>query len=380
MKPKAIIAAAGKGTRLRPLTFTANKHLLPIANKPLLFYPLENIAAVGVKEVGIIVNETRGAVEKVVGKGSKWGLKITYINQPEPLGVGHVVKISQAFLGKSPFVYILGDNIFTKGIENSYKYFIKTKPDALLTIIEHEENFRLGVPFFEGRKLVKVVEKPKKPPNKFGVPGLYYFSHHVFEAFSGKNAIKPSARGELEITDLYNYLLKHGYRVEVKEIKGEWLDPGKFDDSLEANRLMLELNCISQIKGDVDTDSKLMGKIMVGKGSKITNSQIVGPVSIGENVHIHDSYIGPYTSVANRCIINNAALEYSIIMEGSNIIDTPSRIEASMIGKEATIHGTRSANPAYKLTVSDMSKIELPFRNHPSFAALTKQSTKSSKF
>jgi glucose-1-phosphate thymidylyltransferase len=360
MKLKAIIAAGGKGTRLRPLTFTANKHLLPIANKPLLFYPIEHLVAIGIKDVGIIVNETRQAIENEIGDGSKWGLNISYINQPEPLGVGHVVKISEKFLGKTPFVYILGDNIFTEGIHTPFNHFVKSKPDALLTMVEHEENFRLGVPFFEDGKLVKVVEKPKKPPNKYGVPGLYFFNHHVFKAFTGKDAIKPSARGEYEITDLYNYLIDHGYRVETKEIKGEWLDPGKFDDSLDANRLMLERNCKSNIKGSVDKDSKLMGRVELGADSEITNSQIVGPVSIGANAHIHDSYIGPYTSIGDRCKISNSALEYSIIMEGADIIDTPNRIEASMIGKDATVHGTRSANPAYKLTVSDMSKIELP--------------------
>ena len=360
MKLKALIAAGGKGIRLRPLTFTVNKHLLPIANKPLIFYPLESLLSLGIKEVGIVVNESRQAIQDVLGDGSRWGVKITYINQPEPLGVGHVVMISEKYLGKSPFVYILGDNIFTEGLKAPFDHFIKTKPDALLTIVEHEENYRLGVPFFENGKLVKVVEKPKKPPNNFGVPGLYFFSHKVFQAFHGQDAVKPSARGEYEIVDLYNYLITHGHRVEVEEIKGEWLDPGKFDDSLEANRLMLELHCSGEVKGKVDKDSKLMGKVDVGKGSVVTNSQIVGPVSIGESAHIHDAYIGPYTSIANRVKIANAAIEYSIIMEGADIIDTPNRIEASMIGKDATVHGTRSANPAYKLTVSDMSKIELP--------------------
>lgn len=361
MNYKAIIAAGGKGTRLRPLTFTANKHLLPIANKPLLLYPLEHVLALGITDIGVVVNETRHAIEEVLGDGSRWGVKITYIHQPEPLGVGHVVMIAEKFLGKSPFVYILGDNIFTEGIQEPFERFKKEKPVALLTIIEHEENYRLGVPFFEDGNLVKVVEKPKKPPNRYGVPGLYFFTHQVFEAFHGKDAIKPSTRGEFEIVDLYNWLLDHGMRVEVQEVKGEWLDPGKFDDSLDANRLMLERYCTDRVEGSVDKDSKLVGRVQVGKGSEITNSQIVGPVTIGSHAHIHDSFIGPYTSIADRCKISNAAIEYSIIMEGADIIDTPNRIEASMIGKDATVHGTRSANPAYKLTVSDMSKIELPF-------------------
>jgi glucose-1-phosphate thymidylyltransferase len=360
MKMKAIIAAGGKGTRLRPLTFTSNKHLIPIANKPLLLYPIENIVKVGIKEVGIIVNETRPAVENFLGTGKKWGIKITYINQPEPLGLAHVVKISQKFLGKSPFVYHLGDNIFTKGIKKPFEKFMSSKPDALLTVVEHEENYRLGVPYFKNNKLEKIVEKPKTPPNKYGVPGLYFFTHHVFQAFSGKDQIRPSARGEFEIVDLYNYLLRHDFNVEVSELEGEWLDPGKFDDSLLANRLLLDLNTKQYIKGNVDQNSKISGKVNIGKNSQIKNSQIVGPVSIGENVHVEDSFIGPYTSIADNCEIRSATIEYSILMESVDITDVPVRIEGSMIGKDATLLGTKAAIPSYKFTVSDMSLIELP--------------------
>lgn len=360
MKLKAIIAAGGKGTRLRPLTFTSNKHLIPIANKPLLLYSIESIAKVGIKDVGIIVNETKPAIENLLGKGKKWGLSITYIDQPEPKGLSHVIKISQKFLGKSPFVYHLGDNIFTKGIRAPYNHFLKTKPDALLTVIEHKENFRLGVPYFKNDKLIKVVEKPKNPPNNFCVPGLYFFTHHVFKAFSGKDRIKPSARGELEIVDLYNYLLEHNYHVEVSQVSGEWLDPGKFDDSLQANRLLLDLNTKHYIKGKVDKTSKISGRVRVGKNSQIKNSQIVGPVSIGENVHIEDSFIGPYTSISDGCEIRSAAIEYSILMDSVDITDVPVRIEGSMIGRDATLLGTKSSIPTYKLTVSDMSIIELP--------------------
>lgn len=360
MKLKAIVAAAGKGTRLRPLTFTSNKHLIPIANKPLLLYPIENIASVGIKQVGIIVNETRPAIESLLGNGKKWGLKITYINQPEPLGLAHVVKISQKFLGNSPFVYHLGDNIFTQGIKKPFEKFVSEKPDALLTVVEHQENFRLGVPYFKNDKLEKIVEKPENPPNKYGVPGLYFFTQKVFNAFSGKDQIRPSARGEYEIVDLYNYLLKKQYNVEVSEVEGEWLDPGKFDDSLEANRLLLDLNTKQYIKGEVDKTSKISGRVAIGKKSKITNSQVVGPVSIGENVHIENSFIGPYTSIADNCEIRSAAIEYSILMESVDITNVPVRIEGSMVGKDATLLGTMSTIPTYKFTVSDMSLIELP--------------------
>ena len=305
---KAIIAAGGKGSRLYPLTFTSNKHLIPIANKPLLFYPLEDIAEVGIKQVGIVVNETRPAVEEAVGNGAKWGLKITYIDQLQPLGIGHVIKISEKFLAGDPFVYHLGDNTFTKGIKKPFNHFVSAKPDAVLTIIKHKENFRLGVPYFDkSGKLIKVVEKPKNPPNDYGVPGLYFFNHNVFKAFRGKNAVKPSARGEYEVPDLYSYLIDHGYRVVASEIDGQWCDPGKFDDSLEANRLLLDLRVKQEILGEVDKDSKITGKVMVGKGSEIKNSRITGPCAIGENVHLENCIIGPYTSIADGCELRSAS-------------------------------------------------------------------------
>lgn len=356
---KAIIAAGGKGARLQPLTFTSNKHLIPIANKPLLLYAIENIVAAGIKNIGIIVNESRPAIENLLGDGASWKVKITYINQEQPLGVAHVIKISQEFLAEDPFIYHLGDNIFTAGIRYLLEQFLKTKSDAMFAVIEHEENFRLGVPFFENGKLVKVAEKPKNPPNKFGIPGLYFFNSNVFKAFSGKEAIKPSARGELEITDVFNFLLSHGYQVDVAKLKGKWLDPGKFDDSLEANRILLELNCKRESKGNVDKKSKITGEVSIGKKTIVKNSRINGPSSIGENVHIENSNIGPNTSIASGCKIVNSAVENTIIMEGTEIINYSFNIKESMIGKNSIIQGKHYANPTCKLIISDTSQIEI---------------------
>jgi len=360
---KAIIAAGGKGTRLRPLTFTSNKHLLPIANKPLLLYPFESIIKAGIKKIGIIVNETRPAIENLLGNGSKWKVKVTYINQPEPKGLAHVVKISQKFLGKSPFIYHLGDNIFTNnGIEKPIQIFKTKGSDALATMVKHSENYRLGVPFFDSKgKLIRIVEKPEKPPNQFGIPGLYMFNHHVFKAFKGKDAVKPSKRGEYEIVDLYNYMIKKGYQVDVCEIKGEWRDPGKFDDSLEANRLILSTDLKTKIKGKVDQDSKISGQVEIGTGSNIINTQIVGPVSIAKNVIIKDSFVGPYSSIGNDCEIINSQLENSILMDQIHLIDVKKKIVSSMIGKYTSISGVRSRTPSYSFTVADHCKIELPF-------------------
>lgn len=360
---KAIIAAGGKGTRLYPLTFTSNKHMIPIANKPLILYPLEDIVSVGIKEIGIIVNESRPHIEKLLGDGSKWGCEITYIKQPKALGLAHVVKISEDFIGDDHFVYHLGDNIFTQGIKRPFEKFKKEKADAMLTIIEHHENYRLGVPFFDDdNKLIQVVEKPENPPNRFGIPGLYMFGPKVFEAFKGKDKIKPSERGELEIVDLYNYMLKKEMKVEVAEIEGEWRDPGKFDDSLETNRLMMDLNKRTEIVGEVDEDSKLADGVVVGEGSKVINSHIVGPVIIGKNVEVRNSYVGPYTSIADDCEVVQSKIEYSILLQDVHLVDVKGKIEASMIGKHTEIRQNRDARtPIYSFQVADHCRIDLPF-------------------
>ncbi len=335
---KAIIAAGGTGTRLRPLTFSSNKHLLPIANKPLILYPVESIAETGIREVGIIVNETRPAVENLLGDGSKWGLNITYINQPQALGLAHVVKISEPFLGREPFVYHLGDNIFSAGIMKPFSHFNKENPDALLTIVKHKENFRLGVPYFDKQgKLIKVVEKPPHPPNLYGVPGLYFFNHHVFEAFSGQDQIQPSARGELEITDLYNYMLKKGYRVDSEEVEGIWLDPGKFNDMLEANRLMLDRIDDRLIQGQVDTQSTLKDIVVIGPNSTVTESVITGPVHIASGVTIKNSHIGPHVSIDRNSHIENCTLIDSIILEDADLKNIRTPISNSLVGKKTHV-------------------------------------------
>lgn len=359
---KAIIAVGGKGTRLLPLTYSTNKQMIPIANKPLLMYPLQNVIDAGIKEVGLIVNETRSSVEEFVGDGSRFGLHVTYIDQSAPLGLAHVVKISEEFLAGEPFVYLLGDNIFTAGIKKPLQHFIDSDSDAVLSIVEHAENFRMGVPFFDNEgKLIEVVEKPLNPPNRFCVPGMYMFTSKVFEAFKGKDAIKPSARGELEIVDLYNYMLRHGMKVEVAEIEGHWRDPGKFGDALETNKLLLELNPSSDVKGEVDKDSKLIDGVILGKGSKIINSQIIGPVIIGENVEIRNSFVGSYTAIGDDCELVNCKIEYSILLEDVHITDVKGKIEGAMIGNHSEISTTKQLAPSYSFMVADHCRIHLPF-------------------
>lgn len=355
---KAIIAAGGSGTRLRPLTFSSNKHLLPLANKPLLLYPIEAIAETGIREVGVVVNETRPAVEAYLGSGSKWGLNITYIPQAKPLGLAHVVLISREFLGNEPFLYHLGDNIFSEGIMKPYTKFHKEKPDALLTIVQHSENYRLGVPFFdEAGKLIKVVEKPTAPPNNFGVPGLYFFNHHVFEAFEGSDRIKPSARGELEITDLYTYLLTHGYRVETEEVEGRWMDPGKFTDMLDANAYLLDLKQEPQITGEVDKLTSIEGTVVIEKGARIVNSKIVGPAAIGAGCLIEDSELGPHVSIDSHCKLEEVKIKNSIVMQDTTLLNIKTPIIDSLIGKNTEVW--ENHQNSVSLFIGDHCKVRL---------------------
>jgi glucose-1-phosphate thymidylyltransferase len=355
---KAIVAAGGSGTRLRPLTFSSNKHLLPVANKPLLLYPIEAIAETGVTEVGLIVNETRPAVEGLLGDGSTWGLNITYIEQEQPLGLAHVVKISKAFLEGEPFIYHLGDNIFSEGIMRPFKHFSETRPDALLTVVEHEENYRLGVPFFDTEgNLIKVVEKPQEPPNRYGVPGLYFFTGRVFEAFEGKDQIKPSARGELEITELYTYLLDHKYRVEVEEVDGRWMDPGKFVDMLDANSYLLDRVRTSRIEGEVNQDTQVIGTVIVETGARVVNSRLEGPVIIGKNTLVQDSKLGPHVSVADNCKVEAASIRNSILMNDTSVFDVKREIIDSMVGKNTEIWEEKQESVS--LFIGDHCKIRL---------------------
>lgn len=358
---KAIIAAGGKGTRMYPLTFTSSKQLLPVANKPLIMFPLEDIISLGIKDIALIVNDARPEFEKLLGTGEALGVNISYIDQPDALGLAHVVKISEKFIDGDDFVYHLGDNIFTKGIKKPYDQFVKSGADAVLTVLEHDENYRLGVPFFDDAgKLIKVVEKPENPPNRFGVPGLYMFTAKVFEAFKGEDAIQPSPRGELEITDLYNYMLGHGYDVQVAELEGEWRDPGKFDNFLETNKLILEGISDHKIEGDVDQDSTLDQNVSVGAGSSIINSQIKGPVVIGNNVNIRNSFIGPATSIGDNCEIDNSTLEYSILLNNVHIADIKGKIKESMIGRHTEIRHSQQSEPSYTFSVADNCRIDLP--------------------
>ncbi len=352
---KALVLSGGRGTRLRPITHTGAKQLIPIANKPILFYGLEAIADAGIKDVGIIVGETKEEIKRAVGTGKKWEFKITYIEQEAPLGLAHAVKISQNYLKDEPFVMYLGDNLIKEGITSLVREFKRKKPNALILLSRVKEPQRFGVAELEKGKIVRLTEKPKKPKSDLALVGIYMFDRNIFEAV---NNIKPSFRKEYEITDAIQYLIDKKYKVCSHIIQGWWKDTGKVEDVLEANRLILE-SMRTKMEGKVDGDSQITGRVIVEKGAKIINSVIRGPAIIGKKSKIINSYIGPFTSIYWGTTIRNSEVEHSIILEETNIDSISGRINESLIGKEVSISKSNLRPQSYRFTLGDRSRIEV---------------------
>jgi len=296
---KGLILSGGKGTRLRPLTFTQAKQLMPVANKPVLFYGIEALKEAGIEEIGIVVGDTKQEIVEAVGDGKRWDVKVTYIEQEEPLGLAHAVMISEDFLGKDPFVMYLGDNILKTGILSLVQEFKQRTPNSLILLTEVPNPQMFGVAELREGRVVRLVEKPKKPKSKLALVGVYMFDFHVFEAVK---AIKPSWRNELEITDAIQYLVDHGYEVQPHLVSGWWKDTGKIEDILEANRLILE-GITACVEGSLDEASRINGNVIIEKDVVVKNSVIRGPAIIGAETEIIDSYIGPFTSIQKRCRI-----------------------------------------------------------------------------
>lgn len=350
---KGLILSGGKGTRLRPLTFTQAKQLVPVANKPVLFYGIEALKEAGIEDIGIVVGDTKDEIEEAAGDGSRWGIRITYIDQEAPLGLAHAVKISEDFLGDEPFVMYLGDNILKSGIKSLVEEFKEKKPNSLILLTEVPDPRLFGVAELKNGKVVRLVEKPKKPLSNLALVGVYMFDFHVFEAI---NAIKPSWRNELEITDAIQYLVDHGYEVHPHLVSGWWKDTGKIEDILEANSLILE-SIAGKIQGKVDKASRINGQVIIEKGVVVQNSVIRGPAIIGAETEIIDSYIGPFTAIQDRCRIIKTEIEHSIVLEGSEIRDVGSRIDESLIGREVKIYKCPPKPSAYRFMVGDKSEI-----------------------
>lgn len=352
---KGLILSGGKGTRLRPLTFTQAKQLVPVANKPVLFYGIEALKEAGIKDIGIIVGETKEDIQEAVGNGDRWGVSITYIEQDEPLGLAHAVMVAEDFLGKDSFVMYLGDNILKNGIKSLVEDFKKKKPNSqiLLTRVPNPQMF--GVAELQDGRVKRLVEKPKKPMSDLALVGVYMFDHHVFEAVK---AIKPSWRNELEITDAIQYLVEKGYEVQPHLVTDWWKDTGKIEDILGANRLILE-SIEGQNLGKVDERSKINGQVVLEKDVQVKRSIIRGPSIIGEGTRIEDSYIGPFSSIQKNCRIINAEIECSIVMQDSEILDIGHRIDESLIGREVSIIKCPPKPSVYRFMVGDKSKIEI---------------------
>ena len=352
---KGLIASGGRGTRLRPITHTRNKHLIPIANKPILHYALENMAEAGIREVGIIVPQGEDEVPLAIGDGKRWGLRIAYIEQEAPLGLAHCVRIGESFIGKAPFLFYLGDNMVLGGLRGFIEKFEKEHCNCLLTIATVKDPERFGVLELRGGRIVNIEEKPARPKSRYAVAGIYLYDSTIFEAVK---AIKPSRRGELEISDAHQYLLEHGRTVTYSEITGWWKDTGKPEDLLEANRLVLD-NMESDIRGQVDAHSTVAGTLILGASAEIRNSVIRGPVIIGEGTIIENSYIGPFTSIYHNCRVRNSEIEFSIVLESCRILDVGLRIEGSLLGCEVVVQRCRAKPHTHRFYIGDQSIVEV---------------------
>lgn len=355
---KALILSGGKGTRLRPLTHTGAKQLVPVVNKPILWYGIESIVAAGITDIGIILSpETGEEIKAKTGNGEQFGAKITYITQESPEGLAHAVKIAQPFLEDSPFVMYLGDNLIQDSLDKFLANFQDKNLDSLILLRQVPDPTAFGVAqVTDTGKVVGLVEKPKVPPSNLALVGVYFFASTIHDAIA---KIQPSARGELEITDAIQVLIDHGKQVEACELTGWWLDTGKKDDLLEANRIILDECPLANCYGEVDDDSRITGRVKIGQGSTITNCTIRGPVIIGENCHLDNCFIGPYSSISNNVSLVKTDIEHSVILEGAKIIDIQQRIVDSVIGQRAHIRPAQLRPKALRLMVGDDSQIEL---------------------
>lgn len=358
MELKALVLAGGKGTRLRPITHTSAKQLIPIANKPILFYGLEAIARAGIKDVGIITGDTAGEIQAALGNGSQFGFKITYIPQSAPLGLAHAVKTAQTFLGRSPFLMFLGDNLLKEGLNDLVEDFRQKKPNSQILVARVPNPQAFGVVEMNGNgKVVRLVEKPKQPKSDLALVGVYLFDSTIFEAIDN---IKPSARGELEITDAIQWLVNAKRKVIVKHIDGWWKDTGKLEDLLEVNRLILETQEAGRHKSaKVDAGSKIEGRVVIQEGAEIVQSTVRGPAIIGRNAKIVRSFVGPYSSIYHDVTIEDSEIEHSIVLEHAKVRNIR-RIQDSLIGQRVEVIRSNAMPAAYRIMAGDSSRVEVP--------------------
>ena len=353
---KGLILSGGRGTRLRPITHTSAKQLVPVANKPVLFYGIEAIVEAGIEDIGIIIApETGEEIRAAVGDGSAFGARITYIVQDRPAGLAHAVLTAEPFLGEDPFVMYLGDNILLGGIADFVERFRDGTSDALILLTAVEDPQHYGVAELEGERVVRLVEKPAQPRSNLALVGVYLFGACVHEA---THAIEPSARGELEITDAIQHLIDSGRRVESHLVQGFWKDTGQLADMLETNRVILD-TLVASCDGEL-VDSQLDGRVVVGAGSRLERSTVRGPAVIGSGVRLIDAYVGPYTAVGDGCVIESAEVEHSILLEGCEIRGIELRIESSLCGRNVRVGRDARQPRAYRLMLGDNSELRIP--------------------
>ena len=352
---KALVLAGGSGTRLRPITHTSAKQLVPVANKPILFYGLEQIRDAGITDVGIIVGDTHAEIEAAVGDGSALGIRPTYIRQDEPLGLAHAVLVAEDFLGGDDFVMFLGDNLIEGGIAHFVADFEASRPAAQILLKKVPDPERFGVAALNpDGSILRLVEKPKDPPSDLALIGVYLFTPAILDA---AKRIEPSGRGELEITDAIQRLIDDGLIVRSSTIEGWWLDTGKKDELLDANRIVLG-TIERDVQGDVDADSTVTGEVVVRPGASVVNSTVRGPAIIGANTRVVDSYIGPFTSIADDCVLERTEIEYSVVLERCTVTDID-RIEGSLLGRDVVLQRTERRPAAHRFMLGDHSQVEI---------------------
>jgi glucose-1-phosphate thymidylyltransferase len=350
---KGLILSGGKGTRLRPITHTSAKQLVPVANRPVLFYGIEAMAQAGIEEIGIIIApETGDEIRAAVGDGSQFGVRITYVVQDEPAGLAHAVLTAEPFLGADPFVMYLGDNLLQGGIQDLVAAFREHEPDALILLTPVPDPEHYGVAELSDGRVVRLQEKPPQPKTDLALVGVYMFTGQIHDA---ARAIKPSARGELEITDAIQHLVDAGRRVEPHIVRGWWKDTGRLEDMLEANRLILD-TITARVEGEL-VDSQVDGRVVVEPGARLERATVRGPAIIGAGASLTDCYIGPYTAIGADCRIERAEVEHSILLEGSAVVGLDGRMESSLLGRNVIIGRGDRQPRAYRFMVGDNSEI-----------------------
>jgi glucose-1-phosphate thymidylyltransferase len=353
---KGLILSGGAGTRLRPITHTSAKQLVPVANKPVLFYGIEALVDAGISEIGIIIApETGNEIREAAGDGSQFGASITYILQDTPAGLAHAVLTAEDFLGGSPFVMYLGDNLLRDGITDLVGAFREHEPEALILLTKVPDPWHYGVAELNGDSIVRLVEKPKDPPSDMALVGVYMFTPSIHDA---ARAIEPSARGELEITDAIQHLIDDGRKVESHTVRGWWKDTGQLADMLEANRLVLE-DLAAGVECEL-VDSKVEGRVSIAADATVERSVVRGPAVIGSGARIVDAYVGPYTSIGAGCEITGSEVEHSILLEGAVLRNLETRVEASLLGRNVRLLRGEAVPKTLRMIVGDNSEIRVP--------------------